>query len=454
MSTFPAADERPLRRAFRRFAWLLGGRTAAALLAFASLILTARALGPEGLGVVVLIHTYALVVKGLLNFKPFESIVRYGVPALEDGDTAAVRRLIRVSAGLDILSALGCAGLAMAGAPLAGRVLGWDAGDLSLVNLYAGTLLLSGTGTAKGVLRLFGRFDSLGRALVVGPLVRLLGVGVASQLSAGVVGFVWAWVLALAAGYLFLNLRGWWELRRNLPGTVFGVPSMVGMEARHPGYWRFLWVVYWQSSLDLLPKHGATLLAGTFLGPAGAGLFRAAGGIANVLSKPAVLVRQVLFPDLTRLWHMGGKDFDHLYTRTALIVGIPAGVVVLASLAFGELVLTATLGDEYRQAAGLLSVLLLAATLELLGAALRPAGYAMSKAGAMLRIQVWASAAYVIAFLSGVHWFGLIGPGLAACVLMLVSLAGMIWVLRHGRTTPVSAGGANDPLNGTTRRRH
>lgn len=445
MRDSPAGGKGPLRRAFGYFAWLLGGRTAAALLGLASLVLTARILGPEGLGQVVLIHTYALLVRGLLNFKPFESIVRYGIPALEDGDTDSVRGLLRGAAALDILSALGCVALLVAGAPLAGHLLGWDDDSLSLVNIYAGVLLLSATGTAKGILRLFGRFDTLGRALAVGPSVRLLGIIVVSQLSAGVSGFVWAWALALAAEYLFLNLRGWWELKRHLPGTILGVPPLRELEARHPGYWRFLWVVYWQSSLDLLPKHGATLLVGSFLGPAGAGLYRATSGLSNVLSKPAVLLRQAVFPDLTRLWNAGGEDFDRFYFRTALIVGIPAGALVLASLAFGESLLAVTLGDEYRQAAGLLTVLLLAATLELLGAVLRPAGYAMNKAGAMLRIQIWASAAYVIAFLAGVHWFGLIGPGIASCILMLISLAGMTWALRRGRNASRSDSGPNHP---------
>ncbi len=444
MNAAPAAEKGPLRRAFGHFAWLMGGRTAAALLSFASLVLSARILGPEGLGQVVLIHTYALLVRGLLNFKPFEAIVRYGISALEDGDTDSLRGLLRGAAALDILSALGCVGLVVAAAPLAGRLLGWDSDSLSLVNIYAGVLLLSATGTAKGILRLFGRFDTLGRALVVAPAVRLLAILVAYQLSAGVSGFVWAWALGLAAEYLFLNLRGWRELKRRLPGTVLGVPSLKELEVRHPGYWRFLWIVYWQSSLDLLPKHGATLLVGALLGPASAGMFRAAREISNVLSKPAVLLRQAVFPDLARLWHAGGEGFDRFYFRTALLVGIPAGILVLVSLVFGESVLAGTLGEEYRQAAGLLTVLLLAAALELAGAALRPAAYAMDKAGAILRIQIWASAAYVMVFPLGVHWFGLIGPGLAACTLMLVSLAGMIRVLRQGRVAAVSAVSGSD----------
>ncbi|MEN8174402.1 MAG: hypothetical protein ABFS23_01480 [Pseudomonadota bacterium] len=440
MKDDPVVDERPLRRAFGRFAWLLGGRATAALLTFAALALTARALGAYDLGMVVLIHTYALLVRGLLNFKLFESIVRYGVPALEDGDATAVRRLIGAAAVLDALSTLGCAVLVVALAPLAGRVLGWDPQGVSLATAYALPLLFSASGTAKGILRLFDRFDTIGRALVVGPVVRLVGVGIAWWNSAGVPGFVWAWAAALAAEHLVLNLLGWRELRRKLPGRVLRLPTLHELEERHPGYWRFLWVVYWQSSLDLLPKQGATLLAGVFLGPAGAGLFRAATAISNVLSKSAVMLRQAAFPDLTRLWHRGDKDFEHLYIGVALWVGIPASLVVLASMAYGESLLAITLGAEYRQAAGLLTILLLAATLELLGASLRPAAYAMGKAGAMLRIQVGASFAYLIVFVAGVHWFGLLGPGLAACALMMVSLVGMAGVmLRHGRVAMASS---------------
>ena len=49
----------------------------------------ARALGPTEFGMLVLMQTYVLLIRGLLNFKQFQAIIRYGVPAHDAGDTRA-----------------------------------------------------------------------------------------------------------------------------------------------------------------------------------------------------------------------------------------------------------------------------------------------------------------------------------------------------------------------------
>ena len=68
-----------MRRILGNFGVLIRARGIVALLAFAATALTARALGPAEFGIVVVVHAYTLVVRGLLNFQPFEAIVRYGV---------------------------------------------------------------------------------------------------------------------------------------------------------------------------------------------------------------------------------------------------------------------------------------------------------------------------------------------------------------------------------------
>lgn len=431
MSLEPSRNGNPLRRVFKNLGILLSGRTLGALLALVSLAVTVRALSPANLGIVVLIHTYVLTIRGLLNFKMFEAIIRYGVPALEDGNTEGLRRLLRTSASIDLASALTGAAVAASGAMIGGHLLGLDADQAYFAVLYSATLLLSGTTTAKGTLRLFDRFDILGTVLVAGPLVRLSGVLVASSQGAGVGGFAVAWALALAAEYLLLNIFGWRELVRRIQGTMWPGRAILDIHRDHRDFWQFVWVVYWQSTLDLVPKHVSTLMVGALLGPGEAGMFRVARAFSSVLSKPAVLLRQALFPDLTRLWHQGDRGFFRFLSRVVIIVGIPALALASAAAVFAEPLLSLIAGEEYGPAAPLMSLLLFAAVLELIGATLRPAGYAVSRAGAMLRIQVLATVIYAGVFLLGAHTLGLVGPGIAACALMAVSVLGMVWVLNE-----------------------
>ena len=56
----------------------MGGRTLAGVLSVVALALVARLLGAVDFGFLVLVHTTAIVVRGLLNFKPSDTVVRYG----------------------------------------------------------------------------------------------------------------------------------------------------------------------------------------------------------------------------------------------------------------------------------------------------------------------------------------------------------------------------------------
>ncbi len=75
-------------RALTNFGRLLRGRGVGAVCAVAATALMANALPPAEFGLVVLLHTYVLVIRGLLNFRTFEAIVRYGIPLQVAGDTA------------------------------------------------------------------------------------------------------------------------------------------------------------------------------------------------------------------------------------------------------------------------------------------------------------------------------------------------------------------------------
>ncbi|MFB3077868.1 MAG: lipopolysaccharide biosynthesis protein, partial [Lysobacterales bacterium] len=196
---------------------------------------------------------------------------------------------------------------------------------------------------------------------------------------------------------------------------------------RQQAFWKFIGVVYWQTNIDLLPKHVSTLLAGALLGPAAAGLFRLAREFSTVLTQPAVLLREVFFPDLTRSFHARDEGFHTVPWKTAFIAGAAGLVFVILALFIGRPIL-GIVGEEYVAAAPLLSLMLLAATFELAGASLRAAVYAMGKAASILRIHVIGITTYVAMFFVLTPIVGLIGPGLAGITssLLVLILTGLL----------------------------
>jgi O-antigen/teichoic acid export membrane protein len=425
----------PVSRALKNFGVLMGGRAVAGVLSVVALTLVARLLGAEQFGLLVLVHTTAIVVRGLLNFKPSDTLVRYGVTPFDEQDAGTLAALLRFTLGLDLICALAAAAVAAAVLGLAAPRLGLPEELAGPVMLYALALLVSGTGTAKGMLRVAGRFDAISVQQTVGPTVRLLGIGLAYVLEATLAGYLFVWALALAAEYLYLNVRGWVEIRRQQLHP--GVPDLRNAESRFPGVWLFVRTLYWQSNVDLAQRHGLILLAGVFLGAAGAGMFRVAREFADVLAKPVVVIRQAVFPDLARLWRSRDPQFTRLYVRLGILGGTVAVAVVVFIGAYGRELLAALVGDGYTSAATLLTWLMVAAAVDLIGAALRPAAYAMGAAAAALRIQLTVAACHLSLFVGLVSLFGLSGAGVAAAVASVLLITGMaLLVARHASRFP------------------
>ncbi|MEE8339862.1 MAG: hypothetical protein V3R56_06935 [Xanthomonadales bacterium] len=410
-----------LKRVLKNFGVVLRGRGIGAVFSVAATGLMANALSATEFGLVILLHTYIMVIRGVLNFRTFETIVRFGIPLGEAGDDSGLRSLLRSTMMIDMSAAVLAAMLGIAAAPLAGHFLQWDSDMVAWATWYSLIMLATANGTPDGILRIYNRFDALGTQSIVGPALRFGMISIAWGLEAPMPVFIIAWGSAFAAGHIYMTLRGLKELKAHMDTSLWSGFRWQEIRDRPRAFWKFIGVVYWQTSIDLLPKHVSTLLAGALLGPAPAGLFRLAREFSAVLAQPAVLLREVLFPDLTRSFHARDEGFHTVPWKTAFIAGTAGLLFVLLSLFIGRPVL-GFVGEDYVAAAPLLSLMLLAATFELAGASLRAAVYAMGKAASILRIHVIGITTYTVMFFVLTPATGLIGPGLAAITSSLLVL--------------------------------
>jgi O-antigen/teichoic acid export membrane protein len=172
-------QENVSRHVVRNFGVVLRGRGIAALLTLSATALMANALPATEFGLVILLHTYVLAVRGVLNFRTYEAVVRFGVPLHENANTGALKRLLGRTTRIDLAGGIGAtlAGVAAAGA--AGSLLHWDQQMTSLAGLYSLVMLSSVINTPNGMLRLYDRFDALSIFYIVGPTVRITGVIIA-----------------------------------------------------------------------------------------------------------------------------------------------------------------------------------------------------------------------------------------------------------------------------------
>lgn len=421
------------QRVWRNFSILLSGRVVNAVLNLGAISLLARALPLAEFGMVVLLHMYVLTVRGLFNLKPFLAIIKYGVGELERGDHAALGRLLALSRRIDLVTSALATVVAIGAAPLAGRVLGWSDYEVRCAMGFSLLLLVSGTGTATGVLRLFDRFRVIARQLWVGPALRCAGAAVAWGLDLGFTAFVVIWALSLAVEYAYLLFAGYREWgRQGMPADPGPAVDPGAAPVGWPGLARFLGIAWVQTLLDMVPNRLATLMVGASLGAAEAGLFRAARECAGALSKPTLLLRQVVFPDLARLWAVDRPAFRGLLLRVTVLTSLFGIALAAAAWFVGGPILALLFGPDFAGAGPLLSWLLLAAALELGGAAMRPAGYAMGLAGRVLAIHIAATLVFAAVFYPLLHAFGLSGLGMAASLMMGAMLIALMVGIERG----------------------
>ena len=418
-----------MHRVLGNFWILIRGRGAAAIMAFGATALMARALGPVEFGLVVLMHTYAMLIRALLDFGTADAIVRFGVPAHDASDNHTLGKLLKVCRRIDKQASITAALLAWLAAPFVGPAIGMDSQHVLMLMAYSTVLLTPGAGSAAGLLRLNDRFDIGGRQMTIAPSIRFIGVLIAWSLKAPIEAFVAIWGAAYVAenGYLLWQAKH--KYRLQIKQALAGVSLKDASLKDFDGLRHFIWVTYWQSNIDLLPKHLTTLLVGHLLGPAEAGLLRLAKEIASALSRPALLIRQVVFTDLTRAWNEGSASFDIVAYRTAMLGGALGMVFVALSYFFGEYLLGGLLGTQFIAAKVVLTWMLLAATLDLATSPLLSGLYAMGHAIKTLRITMVSTVVYLLMFVLLTLQFGLMGAGLAATAGAALTLTGMVMLM-------------------------
>lgn len=419
------------RRVARNFGWLLSGRGARALLALAATALTVRTLGPEQFGMVILVHTAAQVLKQLCSVKSADAAIRFGQHLLDRSGgqghpTAPWRSLIGALFRFDLLVALVAAIIAAVGLTFVAQPMGLSSDLAEAAWIYVVVLPCTATGAAKGALRSLDRYRLLSVQLVAAPALRLAGVMACVATGAPVSWYVTVWGASLLLEHALLLASAGRFLSLDRLGAAIR-PAL----AAQPKLTPFLKAVYWQSNLDMVPRHGATLTVGLLFGAGSAGIYRLARDIAEVLSNPVALLRQAIFPDLTELWQQDRTEFLSLTWRASAILALVGAVFVAAALAFGGDLLALVAGEPFRAGATLLALLLGAAALELGAAPLRPASYAMDGVVQVLILQSMAVALFFATLFATKPLIGLDGAGWAALASASASLCGMVWLVRR-----------------------
>jgi O-antigen/teichoic acid export membrane protein len=423
-------ETKVLHRVLANAGTLLGGRTVNAVVGLAYIALTARGLGKELMGVIVLINAFSQFLGEVAKFQSWQTLLQYGASALLQNDRPRFQQVLRFTILLDSLGAAVGVTLGVVGALLFGHFLGWPAELSPAAACYALSIAVMDSATSVGLLRLFDRFRFLAAEQAVSSAVRLVGCGLCFTLHAPIEAYLASWAAGTVAAFTYVNGVALWDLNRRqlLKGFTFRGPLSEGL----PGIWRFAWATNFSGTIDTAFSQVITLVVGSVLGPGQAAMWRVGRQVADGMAKPAKLLVPALYPELAKMRATGGEAaMRKLSRQIGLIGGGVAGLLLLVSILFGAHILTLVMGPAFAAGASIMNWQVAAAAIGVLAMPLEPMLVSLGKAGLALRVRAVVCAIYLACLVPLIRAAGLDGAG-AALVGVAAALAiGMYIALKR-----------------------
>jgi O-antigen/teichoic acid export membrane protein len=430
MTTASASPANPLRKVLGNAGQLLSGRIVNAIVGLAYIALTARSLGKEMMGVVVLINAFAQFLGEVAHFQSWQTLITYGTaPALEN-DRPKFHQVLRLSLLLDGISGVIGVALGVLGSWFFWKALQWPEGMSGYGALYALSIGVMTSATGVGLLRLFDRFRYLAGQQAISSLVRMVGCAICALVHAEIQWFLAAWAAGTFVSFFYIAAIAIWDLSKRglLKGFTLMGPTSQGL----PGVWRFAMATNFSSTIDVGFTHVLTLVVGAMLGPTQAAYWRIGKQVADGMAKPARLMVPALYPELAKMRAAGGqKAMTKLAMQVGLIGGGAAAALLVVSLVAGEWILDIVMGKAFGAAAGVMNWQVAAAAIAVLSLPLEPMLVSMRAAGAALAVRLVVVIAYLAALAPLINAFGLTGAGAALVASALAMAVGMYFMARR-----------------------
>lgn len=420
----------PLQRIARNFGLLLSGQAAVTVLAFVALGLNTRALGIEDLGRLFLVQAACELTSKVVAFQNWQTFIKLGA---EDGTGSADTMGLWVfGVALDFLAgAIAAVIIAFIFAFFPGLV-GLDPETASWGLIYAASLLVSGTGTCIGTLRLYGRFGQVVAVNTLQALLLLASAAVLYHLSAPLTAYFVAIPVITAFCSVLLILLGLRRILQQIPGSRHYWPSAVERRT----FLSFAFGVSASATLNAFRQRGEVLLVGVILGPAAAALFGVTYRLAALITRFAQSARISVYPEFSKMVAQNAfPEALALAKKLTRWTGLAGLAIIAAVVVAGGQALALLFGTEFAAAYPNLVLLATGTCIYTATFALGPLVQIAFGSWRFFAMNVIAFAGFVVFGAVGPYLYGAAGAGAGAVAFscILAALLAM-QIRRHARS--------------------
>lgn len=405
---------------------VLSSNAVIAGLGFLTLAFASQALGPAGLGILVLSEAYARAFDTLLRLEPTQALIREGTRHRTAEDRSPFLRLVKFGLTLDIVGSAGAAVLAMV---TLGYVAGWfgfGEDEIGYALMFCVAMLVPAPTTMIGLFRLFSRFKAYSKTLVLAAALRAAAAGILLLAGAGLGAFVVMTAVMVAVERLLPSILGWAILRGHI-GPGLARTRLRGVVGENPGLWRFIVMVNMNAQARSSIRRYDVIALGTLITPTEMGLYIIARRIAMVLFRIGAPLQLVAYPRICELVNDG--KIQRMVKMVLAVCGMflaSSALAVAAYLAVGPYLLVKVFGEEYSGATTLVLYQLIGACLLLSSTILNAALQALRKEGRLLAVSIAASLSFFLPLPFVVPTAGVLGASL------LHMLVGLVWCVGAG----------------------
>jgi O-antigen/teichoic acid export membrane protein len=417
------------RELFKNATVLFAANFVASLFGFVSLALTARAIGAEQFGILILITTYVLIVSELINFQTWQTIIKYGVEVIEK-DVINFSSLIKLGFILDVTAALLGTAIAIASILIIGEWRAWNEQHINMTIIYSFTILFNIQGTSIAILRLYNKFNKIAVHTIFVALIKLFGASVLFYLKADVWNFLIMWALTEIIGNLALITLSIKELRNN---GIFKVAkiSLNKISHKFKGIWSLFLTVNLSGTIRMATRLFDIMFVGYLLGPASVAVYKIAKQIADIPLKFIEPLQQVLYPYLAKLW---AQDNIHDFKRNGRKLSVLIGLIGVAIFGLGYFTLDwfihSVFGMQYTEAAIPALVLLGAYSFYYFGIHLRPQAIILGAHKQVLYIYIFSTIIFYLVYFILVKKVGIAGAALSHLIFFFIWFFSMIILVK------------------------
>lgn len=387
-------------------------------------IILARVLGLELFGLLTLVIAYVKIVNLLLDFRVWESVVKYVGEFMEKNESDHALSMIKFSYMIDVAMGLVAFLVCVSLAGLANDIFIKSPDGFELVLIFSFSLMVAtANSTSEALFRVFDKFKTIVFVKLSKSVFKLSVVLIALYLGYGIKGVLLAYVAVSFFEFLLTQIVVSKVLRdKGLDGWLSARVGLLSHRMREITW--FLLNTSFNATLTIANEGRiAVLILGYFFGSGAAGLYKVARSVIKVIGRVTDPLHEALFPKLVSLSTLNLYDslveMVKFSVKSLLKFVIPLLIVVFL---FTEQFIGLVFGSQYIPASDTMRVLAVAVLFTGSTFWLTPLLLAIGRPGLRTVVSTFKILTYVVLLLVLVPRYSYLGAGITYLIVEFLHL--------------------------------